>query len=109
MLVDDDGSVVGRFNLIFAEAGSAELGYRVAERAAGRGLATMAVRLLCELAATDYGVRTIVAATSLQNVASQQVLARTGFALVGPADPAAIGGKAGNRYERRLNRAPETR
>jgi ribosomal-protein-alanine N-acetyltransferase len=102
VLVDEDGSVMGRFNLIFLEGNSAELGYRVAEAAAGRGLATMAVRELCDLASEKYGLRRIVAATSLQNIASQKVLINAGFALVGPADPADVGGKAGYRYERLL-------
>jgi ribosomal-protein-alanine N-acetyltransferase len=35
VLVDDDGSVIGRFNLELHEGGLAELGYRVAERAVG--------------------------------------------------------------------------
>lgn len=39
-----DGEVVGRVNLVDLIDGAAELGYRIAERAAGRGLATSAVR-----------------------------------------------------------------
>ena len=39
VLVAEDGSVLGRFNLIFGVDGLAELGYRVAQHAAGRGLA----------------------------------------------------------------------
>jgi [ribosomal protein S5]-alanine N-acetyltransferase len=35
VLVADDGSVLGRFNLIFSGDGTAELGYRVAEHVAG--------------------------------------------------------------------------
>ncbi len=102
LLVDTDGSVLGRFNLYSIEDDSAQLGYRVAETAAGRGLATMAVRELCDLAAEKYGLRRIVAATSRQNAASQKVLTNAGFALIGPADPADLGGKPGHRYERLL-------
>jgi len=40
VLVDGDGEVVGRVNLVDLADGSAELGDRIAERAAGRGLAT---------------------------------------------------------------------
>jgi ribosomal-protein-alanine N-acetyltransferase len=101
VLVDDDGSVLGRFNLYFAGDGVANLGYRVAEHAAGRGMATASVREMCELAA-DRGLRTLRAATSLQNVASQKVLTKAGFVAVGPADPAEIGGKQGTWYERKL-------
>lgn len=102
VLVEDNGSVLGRFNLIFADDDSAKLGYRVAEAAAGHGLATMGVRELCDLATDHYGLRRIVAATSLQNVPSQKVLTKAGFTLVGPADPADVGGKPGHRYERHL-------
>jgi ribosomal-protein-alanine N-acetyltransferase len=98
VLVDEDGSVLGRFNLYDVKDGSAVLGYRVAERAAGRGVASAAVRELCRLAATRHGLRTLRAATSRENVASQRVLAKAGFVPVGPADPAEIGGKAGTGY-----------
>jgi RimJ/RimL family protein N-acetyltransferase len=103
VLVGKDGSILGRFNLIFVEDDSAKLGYRVAEAAAGRGLATMAVRELCDLAAETHGLRRIVAATSLPNIPSQKVLTKAGFTLVGPADPADVGGKPGNRYERLIS------
>ena len=95
VLVAEDGSVLGRFNLIFVVDGSAELGYRVAQHAAGRGLATATVRELCELATAQYGLRKVRAATSLQNAASQKVLTKAGFLAVGPADPADLGGKPG--------------
>jgi ribosomal-protein-alanine N-acetyltransferase len=99
VLVDEDGSVLGRFNLILAGDGTAELGYRVAERAAGRGVATAAVRELAREAATRYGVRTLRAATSHANLASQRVLTNNGFVPVGPADPGDIGGKQGTWFE----------
>ena len=99
VLVDEDGSVLGRFNLVGISAGTAELGYRVAERVAGRGVATATVRELCQLAATRHGLRTIRAATSLGNAASAKVLTRAGFVPAGPADPARIGGKAGTWYQ----------
>jgi ribosomal-protein-alanine N-acetyltransferase len=100
VLVDDDGSVLGRFNLIIGDDGVAEVGYRVAEGVAGRGVATAAVRDLCRIAATHHGVRRLRAATSHQNVASQRVLEKAGFVAVGPAAPAAVGGKEGTSYER---------
>ena len=93
---------MGRFNLIFVVDGSAVLGYRVAQHAAGRGLATATVRELCELATAQYGLRKVRAATSLQNAASQKVLTKAGFLAVGPADPADLGGKPGTWYERVL-------
>jgi [ribosomal protein S5]-alanine N-acetyltransferase len=102
VLVAEDGSVLGRFNLIFVEDGSAELGYRVAQHAAGRGLATATVREVCRLATAQYGLRKVRAATSLQNAASRKVLTKAGFLPVGPADPADLGGKPGTWYERVL-------
>ncbi len=102
VLVAEDGSVLGRFNLYRVEDGTAELGYRVAQDAAGRGLATATVRELCRLAAARHGLRTLRAATSHSNPASQKVLAKAGFVPVGPADPADIGGKQGTWYQRDL-------
>ena len=102
VLVAEDGTVIGRFNLSFAGPDSAELGYRVAERATGRGVATAAVRELCRLAATRYGLRTLRAATSTENIASQKVLSKAGFVPAGPADPAHLGGKPGTWFERTL-------
>ncbi|MEV4759629.1 GNAT family N-acetyltransferase [Micromonospora sp. NPDC049559] len=109
VLVAEDGSVLGRFNLIFVEDGTAELGYRVARHVAGRGVATTTVRELCRLAATRYGLRTLRAATSRDNVASQKVLTKAGFVPVGPADPAHLGGRAGTWYQRDLMVQPRGR
>ena len=106
VLVAEDGSVLGRFNLYRFEDGTAELGYRVAQHAAGRGVATATVRELCRLAAAGHGLRTLRAATSLENAASTKVLVKAGFAPVGPADPAHLGGKQGTWYQRDL---PELR
>ena len=106
VLVDDDGVVLGRFNLTFTGDGVAEVGYRVAESAAGRGVATAGVRELCRLAAGRHGIEKLRAATSHANVASQRVLLKAGFALLGPADPSAIGGKQGSWYELDLGPPP---
>jgi RimJ/RimL family protein N-acetyltransferase len=99
VLVAEDGSVLGRFNLYRLQDGTAELGYRVAERVAGRGVATAAVGELCRLAVSRHGLRELRAATSNANVASQKVLTKTGFV---PARPADLGGKAGTWYQRNL-------
>ncbi len=99
VLVGEDGSVLGRFNLYDISGGTAELGYRVAEHVAGRGVATATVRELCRLAADQYGLRALKAAVSHENVASRKVLTKAGFIPVGPADP---GGKPGTWYRRAL-------
>src|SRR5687767_8623182 len=71
VLVADDGSVLGRFNLFDIDDHTANLGYRVARHVAGRGVATATVRELCRLAAAQHGLRTLRAATARQNVASR--------------------------------------
>jgi ribosomal-protein-alanine N-acetyltransferase len=107
LLLADDGSVLGRFNLVFVDEGIAELGYRVAEHAAGRGVATATVRDLCSLAASLPGVTTLRAAASRTNTASQRVLLNAGFRPVGPADPSDLGGKEGTWYQRDVGPEPE--
>ena len=99
VLVDDDGSVLGTFNLRGIEDGTAEVGYRVAERVAGRGVATAGVQELCRLAASEHGVRNLRARTTHENVASQRVLAKAGFAADGEAD---VAGRPGIWFERAL-------
>lgn len=101
-LVAEDGSVLGRFNLYDLEDGTARLGYRVAERVAGRGVATATVQELCRTATAMHGLRTLRAATSHDNAASQKVLTKAGFVPVGPAAPADLGGMSGTWYERDL-------
>jgi ribosomal-protein-alanine N-acetyltransferase len=102
VLVAEDGSVLGRFNLYHLEDGTAKLGYRVAQHVAGRGVATATVRELCRLAAARHGLRTLRAATARENAASQKVLTKAGFVPAGPADPADLGGKPGTWYQRDL-------
>jgi ribosomal-protein-alanine N-acetyltransferase len=111
LLVTEDGEVLGRFNLIDLDPAygsadntasrSAELGYRLAEQATGRGLATRTVRELIALAADRYGIRTLRAETTLDNTASRAVLARTGFV---PTGEATFEGRPGLTYVRH---APE--
>ncbi|MEY9871543.1 ribosomal-protein-alanine N-acetyltransferase [Streptacidiphilus sp. MAP12-33] len=107
VLAEADGDdVLGRFNLYGLHDGTADLGYRMAEHACGRGLATAAVGELCRLAATRHGLRTLRAATSLTNLASQRVLAKCDFTPTGPADPSALGGKPGTWFRRDVTRQP---
>jgi ribosomal-protein-alanine N-acetyltransferase len=107
VLVAGDGSVLGRFNLYdVVEGGTARLGYRVAQHATGRGLATATVREVCRLAAERHGVRTLRAAAAHANAASQRVLTKAGFVLVGPAGPTELGGKPGAWYQRDLTPRP---
>ena len=104
VLVDDDGTVLGRFNLTLVANGVALLGYRVAEHVAGRGVATATVRDLSRLAASRHGVHTLRAATSTANAASRRVLLSAGFTEAGAAEPSDLGGKQGSWYQRDLAR-----
>ncbi|GHF97845.1 GNAT family N-acetyltransferase [Streptomyces filamentosus] len=85
VLVAEGGEVLGRINLndVDPEAGTAELGYRLAEKATGRGLATYGVREVIRRAAEEYGLRRLTAVVSHGNDASRAVLARAGFGAVG--------------------------
>lgn len=97
VVLDAEGRLVGRVNLVDVEDGSAELGYRVGERAAGRGVATAAVAEVCRVAGTEYGLTSLVALTSLDNGASRTVLERNAFTVVGDV---VVGGRPGVRYRR---------
>jgi ribosomal-protein-alanine N-acetyltransferase len=94
---DGAGDILGRVNLVDVADGEAELGYRIAESAAGRGLATSAVRQMCGLARTEYGLSALRAATYADNAASRAVLVRAGFIVV---DEVEIEGRAEVRYRR---------
>ncbi len=83
LLVAEGGEVVGRVNLTEVADGTAELGYRIAQKAAGQGLATATVRKVRELAATEYGLNRLRARVTLNNPASRKVLEHNGFVAVG--------------------------
>jgi len=99
VVLDDRGELIGRVNLVDVEDGSAELGYRIGEHASGRGTATAAVREVCRLAGTAYGLSALTAITTRDNLASMAVLRRTGFAEVADID---IAGRPGARFRRAL-------
>ncbi|MEV4416448.1 GNAT family N-acetyltransferase [Catellatospora sp. NPDC049609] len=99
LLVDTDGQVLGRVNLVDVADGAAELGYRIARAAAGRGLATAGVTRVCELAAEEYGLTRLRAVTTLDNAGSRAVLARTGFT---PGEQIELDGRPGLAYAKDL-------
>ncbi|MEV1286554.1 GNAT family N-acetyltransferase [Micromonospora sp. NPDC049679] len=99
VLVDDEGTVLARFNLVDVTDGGAELGFRVAERASGRGVAKDGVRRTCELARDEYGLRRLIASATLENAGSLAVLRGTGFAPVGEV---LLDGRPGLRHVREL-------
>jgi [ribosomal protein S5]-alanine N-acetyltransferase len=95
VLVDEHG-VVGRFNLYNIQDGTADVGYRVAERVSGRGVATSGLLTLCRIAREDIGLRSLTAAVSDENVASRRVLVKAGFTEIGQAD---VAGRNGSVFE----------
>ncbi|MGW2018161.1 GNAT family N-acetyltransferase [Streptomyces sp. NPDC001927] len=102
VLVDDEGEVLGRFNLVDLVDGGAELGYRVAEKATGRGVASAGVREVCRLAVEEYGLSRLTAATTVDNTGSRTVLGRLGFGAVGSVT---LDGRPGVAYELDLTAA----
>jgi ribosomal-protein-alanine N-acetyltransferase len=99
VLTDTGGRIVGRFNLYEVRHGTAVVGYRVAERVSGRGVATAGLQDLCQIAREAYALRTLRAATTNENIASQRVLSNGGFVVLGPA---MVAGRPGVQYERVL-------
>ena len=95
VLVDDDGAVLGRFNLFDLADGQAVLGFRVAERVSRRGVATEGVRGILRLARDEYGLRRLIANAARDNAGSRGVLRRTGFT---PAGEVVVGGRPGLRH-----------
>ncbi|MEV8454543.1 GNAT family protein [Streptomyces sp. NPDC052095] len=82
VLADAEDRAVGGFNLngiVLGPLRSGALGYWVDVECAGRGLATAAVRRICEMARDGLGLHRIEAGTMVDNVASQRVLAKCGF------------------------------
>jgi RimJ/RimL family protein N-acetyltransferase len=83
----DSGLVVGGagFHGTPDVEGSVEIGYGIAPEWHGRGIATSAVGMLIDMAAS-LGARCIVAGTDEDNVASQRVLEKCGFTQATPID-----------------------
>ncbi|WP_330312130.1 GNAT family N-acetyltransferase [Streptomyces sp. NBC_00523] len=106
VLVNSSGEILGRFNLMDAAAGTAELGFRLAQKATGRGLATTTVHQLFDLCRTRYGLTTLRARAAVRNTASRAVLGRTGFVETGEA--VELSGEAGVAFVRVLGAEPPT-
>lgn len=86
VVVDTGGEVLGRVNLSDIDQPElTELGYRVAEHAQGRGIATQGVLAALDIAATR-GVKSVKARVSAANLVSRRVLERCGFGQTGPAE-----------------------
>ena len=65
------------------EPAAAAIGYFLLPAARGRGLATRAVRLICDWLVAERGVTTLRLYTDPANIASQRVAERSGFTRIG--------------------------
>ncbi|OIJ33668.1 GNAT family N-acetyltransferase [Microbacterium sp. LCT-H2] len=86
VILSDDGEIRGRVNLNTIVRGafwSADLGYWIDSTRLRRGLAGRAVALVAEHARDELRLHRLQASTLLHNVASQRVLAATGFERIG--------------------------
>jgi RimJ/RimL family protein N-acetyltransferase len=70
---------LGRVGLRLGEPGAAEVGYWVDPGARNRGVATTAVRALCQWAVTTAGIELIEWRSQAGNIASRRVAEKTGF------------------------------
>jgi ribosomal-protein-alanine N-acetyltransferase len=87
-LIEVAGRLAGRVtvtNVAHGPFSSGSLGYWVAADHTGRGVATRAVEHVLADCFTEHGLHRVEAATLVDNVASQTVLRRTGFTLIGRA------------------------
>jgi [ribosomal protein S5]-alanine N-acetyltransferase len=100
VLIGDGAEIVGRVNLVDIEDGAAVLGFRIAKKAAGQGLATESVRRVSQLAATTYRLTTLRADAAVANTGSRKVLTRNGFVPTG--EEVMLDGEPGLRYSLNL-------
>lgn len=70
---------LGRVGLRLGEPGAAEIGYWVDPRARNRGVATTAVRAVCQWAVTTAGIELIEWRCEAGNMASRRVAEKAGF------------------------------
>lgn len=86
VIVDESLAVVGRITLNGIVRGpflSCSVGYWVSQSAGGRGVASAALREIIGVAFDELGLHRIQGETLLDNVPSQRVLERNGFARIG--------------------------
>jgi [ribosomal protein S5]-alanine N-acetyltransferase len=82
----DDGRLAGTIslsNVVHGPFRSATVGYWVDAKRNGRGLASRAVAAVVEHAFGSLGLHRLQAGTLVDNVASQRVLEKNGFELIG--------------------------
>ena len=86
VIVDVDGAIAGRINLNGIARGAAQfasVGYWVSQSRHGRGVATVALASVLELAFGELSLHRVQGETLPENRASQVVLERNGFERIG--------------------------
>ncbi|MGG0644588.1 GNAT family N-acetyltransferase [Sporosarcina gallistercoris] len=80
LIKDEQGSILGRINLVDIDELNkvAHLGYRVGQIHVGQGIAKNALKLLLE-SVVERNIQILKAVTTTTNLASQQVLENNGF------------------------------
>lgn len=80
LITDASQAIIGRVNIsqIDVVSGTGSLGYRIAEKQTGKGVASRAVKYALDVA-REYGLNTLHALAATTNIASQTVLTRNGF------------------------------
>jgi RimJ/RimL family protein N-acetyltransferase len=84
--IDRDGEAIGAISLVLGtdiERRSAELGYWVGATCWGRGIATAAVRRICDYAFADLALLRVFATPMTGNAGSKRVLEKARFSLEG--------------------------
>lgn len=81
LILDAEGILIGRINLrhIDKQKSRADLGYRLAAHATGRGQATAAVQQILQHARDELGLTQLDAYVTIKNPTSSRVLRKNGF------------------------------
>ncbi|WP_188455754.1 GNAT family N-acetyltransferase [Virgibacillus oceani] len=80
LIKDENGSILGRINLVDIDKSHkiGNLGYRVGKLHTGKGVAKKALKLLLETV-IELNIKQVRAKTTTNNIASQRVLEKNGF------------------------------
>ena len=81
----DTGELVGDtgVNLVEGKPDEVEIGYAICRRHSGKGYATELVRGMTEFAVSAFGIHVLYGRVLRGNTASQRVLEKNGYALIG--------------------------
>jgi len=86
LMKSDEDDIIGRINLQIIQENNmrrAELGYRTDFEQQGKGFTSEAVKFMLKEAFIRYDVVEVIAGTAKENIASQSVLEKNGFKMIG--------------------------